>query len=549
LHSGPVTAGVLRSERSRFQLFGDTMNTASRMESTGKLGQIQVSQETADLIIAAGKDYWLRQRKDTVYAKGKGNVSSYWLRVNLDSSSTERTSESEVTVQGDNLPRSTAPTVPADNTIPHADVLHETGLHEKTNRLAHWNIDVLRRLLKQMMAQRVAAGAAMTASDMKFEAKVLKQRQTQATNPLDEVVDVITLPQFNARAAQKQVNALNIDLDDKMESELCDYVTTIAAMYRNNPFHNFEHASHVAMSVVKLLSRIVAPLDDSTLNESTGKRNETKLRTMHASSMHDHTYGITSDPLTQFACVFSALVHDVDHTGAPNSQLIVEGAPISQIYRNKSIAVQNSLDIAWHLLMDSSYQNLRSAIYTTADEMNRFRQLLVNCIMATDILDMDLATQRMARWNAAFHDPSTSNSALSHHQTHDSSINHRKATIVIEHLMHASDVVHTMQHWHIYREWNERLFAEMAKAYYAGRGTVDPSEYWYQGEMDFMDHTILPLASKLKQCGVFGVSSDEYLQYATKNRKEWEERGHHIVSEMSEKMKLEYGSGRKLQYK
>jgi hypothetical protein len=40
----------------------------------------------------------------------------------------------------------------------------------------------------------------------------------------------------------------------------------------------------------------------------------------------------------------------------------------------------------------------------------------------------------------------------------------------------------------------------------------------------------------LKDCGVFGVSSDEYLNYATRNRKEWEDRGQEVVREMMEKI-------------
>ena len=62
-------------------------------------------------------------------------------------------------------------------------------------------------------------------------------------------------------------------------------------------------ASHVMMSVIKLLSRIVAPteIDCDTDDE--------------AATLHDHTFGITSDPLTQFACALGALLHDVDHSG------------------------------------------------------------------------------------------------------------------------------------------------------------------------------------------------------------------------------------------
>lgn len=107
---------------------------------------------------------------------------------------------------------------------------------------------------------------------------------------------------------------------------------------------------------------------------------------------------------------------------------------------------------------------------------------------------------------------------------------------MIEHLIQASDVAHTMQHWHIYRKWNEKFFMECYQAFKDGRASADPTENWYSGELGFFDFYIIPLAKKLKDCGVFGVSSDEYLQYALSNRQEWEQRGQEIVAFIVEKV-------------
>ena len=67
-------------------------------------------------------------------------------------------------------------------------------------------------------------------------------------------------------------------------------------------------------------------------------------------------------------------------------------------------------------------------------------------------------------------------------------------------------------------------------AYTDGRVEQDPSVKWYEGEIGFYDHYVIPLAKKLKNCGVFGVSSDEYLNYAMENRREWEEKGRDFVA-------------------
>lgn len=79
LHSGSVTGGCLRGQKARFQLFGDTMNTASRMESNGVGGRIHCSQETADELYAKGKNAWVVPREDKIIAKGKGEMQTYYI--------------------------------------------------------------------------------------------------------------------------------------------------------------------------------------------------------------------------------------------------------------------------------------------------------------------------------------------------------------------------------------------------------------------------------------------------------------------------------------
>lgn len=230
---------------------------------------------------------------------------------------------------------------------------------EKTNRLINWNVEVLRRLLKLIVARRNSENIAGTIQ------KAIHNRKMSLTNQscgtvLDEVKEVIVFPDFHSKV--KELDIDSIELGEAVDTQIYEYVVSIAAMYRENPFHNIDHASHVTMSVTKLLSRIVAPAS----------------RTDSDGDLQDHTYGITADPLTQFACVFSALIHDVDHSGVPNTQLAKERPEFAAAYNNKAVAEQNSVDLAWLLLMDDQYSELCQTIYSNQSEKHRFRQLVVN---------------------------------------------------------------------------------------------------------------------------------------------------------------------------
>ena len=88
----------------------------------------------------------------------------------------------------------------------------------------------------------------------------------------------------------------------------------------------------------------------------------------------------------------------------------------------------------------------------------------------------------------------------------------------------------------------------MNEAYKKGRLGKDPVEFWYQGELGFFDHYVIPLAKKLRECGVFGVSCDEFLNYAEANRNEWALKGEEIIKGYANRFENEtkVASGTKL---
>jgi guanylate cyclase len=75
INSGPVVAGVIGRKRFLYDLWGDAVNTASRMESHGASGRIQITRATKELL----NDEFLYEERGTIVLKGKGEMEAWYL--------------------------------------------------------------------------------------------------------------------------------------------------------------------------------------------------------------------------------------------------------------------------------------------------------------------------------------------------------------------------------------------------------------------------------------------------------------------------------------
>jgi hypothetical protein len=161
-----------------------------------------VSQATAELLKEAGKGCWITPRTDAVHAKGKGVLTTYWL-----------------------LP----PTSGAESVSPPGVAFPSNKL-VKQSRLIKWMVDLFLDHINKIYASR----------NYKLPKKPVIYNPKQNSITLDEVVELICLPKFDAKSGQ----AIGAEEQTKISlcaiDQLCDYVSNIASLYCKNPFHNCE---------------------------------------------------------------------------------------------------------------------------------------------------------------------------------------------------------------------------------------------------------------------------------------------------------------------
>jgi Adenylate and Guanylate cyclase catalytic domain/3'5'-cyclic nucleotide phosphodiesterase len=310
LHSGAVTAGILRGEKARFQLFGDTMNTASRMESSGIPGRIHVSMTTAALLEGAGKAHWVVPRHEVIFLKGKGNQQTFFAHPKSNGT----TVQSGTTQESDNINIDPSPLTPA-----------------------------------------------------KYNSNTSNAGEAQTDLLLDQTEAILYshLPV----AASRLLNASTVLAAAK--EQLRDFVSHVAHLHRRVPFHSFDRACKVVRAVGELVATLksgnfTAPPPVIT-NETdgrvfaTGSDHLLRFAALFAALVHyvDHM-GLTDEELVLEKEAVVA-VYGEKHVAEQNALDIAWKSLIDGPYHDLRACLYSTNEE-----MEQFYQLVRSAVIATA---------------------------------------------------------------------------------------------------------------------------------------------------------------------------------------
>ena len=165
-------------------------------------------------------------------------------------------------------------------------------------------------------------------------------------------------------------------------------------------------------------------------------------------------------------------------------------------------------------------------------ELERFRKYMLHAILATDREDKELAQERFTRWMKVANSTGRRTKA-----------SWQQSIAVIEQCMQMSNLIHTVQTPESFDKWTERCFREQYLAYINGRREKDPSETFFDEQMELMKRGVMPLSERFQKThndAMMGTCEELQIQ-ATRNLEDWRRMGKDRVKEMAAGAKYEFG--------
>ena len=204
------------------------------------------------------------------------------------------------------------------------------------------------------------------------------------------------------------------DISEGVIQQLRMYIYSTLDNYNNVHYHNCRHAYHVLISANKLLDLMLCSQIWPAFDEESGSpRRKSKSIHWPVPKPIRPTYGIKDNPLSHFALLFSALVHDVEHTGVSNRQLVLESDELAILYNDQSVAEQRSLSIAFKVINKEKYKAMRTSMfgdYAKGEEekyheqYREFRKVVIDLVLCTDIASPERMQIVKSAWKEAFVD-------------------------------------------------------------------------------------------------------------------------------------------------
>jgi hypothetical protein len=324
---------------------------------------------------------------------------------------------------------------------------------------------------------------------------------------------------------------------DTIKTEVDLFVRMVSAMYREVPYHSFDHAHHVVSATNDLLDMLV-PADDNDDDPD----------------QHPCSHDLFNNSMSHLALVFAALIHDVDHTGIVNAELAKDDSDqMSMLYGgDDSNAEKNSIVVGCMLLMRPELKKLQRAMFQSDyRDFSDFQSIVHKLIMTTDICNRQTTQHLKDTWCQAFGNEPTQDVCLieKHHPPSslcrstdvvgansfqsiaDEKNDKLRALVVMFSMMRAADVLHLMEDWDTFLKWSNRCYMEFRAAYQSGKGE-DPGSSWYENQIGFLDFYVIPLAKNLHFSRAFGEFGEEFVNNILSNKEQWMKEGKQISSRL-----------------